>query len=108
MAAQLAKQRYGAGYNKGDIPLRDAKGQLTGFYDGYGPTSQDVLIGAFNRTYASSKHDGLIPGIWAMRPNWRVVYTGLIDFAFMKKYSNRSVSTTIISVNTISARLPLI
>ena len=85
VAAQLAKQRYGAGYNKGDIPLRDAKGQLTGFYDGYGPTSQDVLIGAFNRTYASSKHDGLIPGIWAMRPNWRVVYTGLIDFAFMKK-----------------------
>lgn len=31
VAAQLAKQRYGAGYNKGDIPLRDAKGQLTGF-----------------------------------------------------------------------------
>ncbi len=71
--------------DKGSIPLRDAKGQLTGFYDGYGPVSQDVLVGAFMRTYANGNHTNLLPGIWAMRPNWKVAYTGLMDIDFMKK-----------------------
>lgn len=91
VAAELAQQRYGADFSKGDIPLRDGKGKLTGFYDGYGPTSQDVLIGAFTRTYAGGSHKGLIPNIWAMRPNWRVVYTGLSDIGFVKKIF-RSIS----------------
>lgn len=85
VAAELARKKYGDAYLKGDIPLRDAKGRPTGFYDGYGPTSQDVLIGAFARTYGAGRHDGLIPDLWAMRPNWRVAYTGLVDLPFMKK-----------------------
>lgn len=85
VARELAEKRYGTGYNRGDIPLRDEKGKLTGFYEGYGPLSQDVLIGAFTRTYGGVKNDGLIPDLWAMRPNWRVAYTGLIDIPFMKK-----------------------
>lgn len=85
VARELAMKKYGDGYDKGDIPLRDEKGQLNGFYDGFGPVSQDVLIGAFMKTYANGSHDKLLPNIWAMRPNWRVAYTGLMDIAFMKK-----------------------
>ncbi|MEG2277866.1 MAG: cell surface protein SprA, partial [Odoribacter sp.] len=85
VSQELAMKRYGSSYNKGDIPLKDANGKLTGFYDGYGPVSQDVLIGAFTRTYGAGSYDGLIPEVWAMRPNWRVAYTGLMDIAFMKK-----------------------
>ncbi len=85
VARELAVKRYGEDVDKGSIPLRDAKGQLTGFYDGYGPVSQDVLVGAFMRTYANGNHTNLLPGIWAMRPNWKVAYTGLMDIDFMKK-----------------------
>lgn len=85
VAAELARKRYGSNYDKGDIPLKDAQGKPTGFYDGYGPLSQEVLISAFTRTYGVGKQKGLIPDIWAMRPNWRVAYTGLTDLAFMKK-----------------------
>lgn len=85
VARKLAMKRYGGSYNKGDIPLKDARGKLTGFYDGYGPVSQDVLVGAFMKTYANGSYDGLLPNILAMRPNWRVAYTGLMDIAFMKK-----------------------
>ena len=85
IARELAVKRYGDGVDKGSIPLRDEKGRLTGFYDGYGPVSQDVLIGAFMRTYANGNHADLLPRVWAMRPNWKVVYTGLMDIDFMKK-----------------------
>lgn len=85
VSRKLAEKRYGENYAKGDIPLRSEKGQLTGYYKGYGPVSQDVLIGAFTETYGGGSNDGLIPKIWAMRPNWRVAYTGLMDFELMKK-----------------------
>lgn len=85
ISKQLAIKRYGEEFNKGGIPLKNEKGQLTGFYDGYGPVSQDVLVGAFMKTYANGKHGDLLPNIFAMRPNWRVAYTGLMDFEFMKK-----------------------
>lgn len=85
ISQKLAQKRYGDIYNKGNLPLRDAKGKLTGFYEGYGPVSQEVLIGAFMKTYANGSYEGLLPNIWAMRPNWRVTYNGLMDIAFMKK-----------------------
>ena len=37
------------------------------------------------KTYANGSYEGLLPNIWAMRPNWRVTYNGLMDIAFMKK-----------------------
>jgi len=85
VARKLAMKRYGENVDKGNIPLKDARGQLTGFYDGYGPVSQEVLIGAFMKTYANGSHTNLLPPIFAMRPNWRVAYTGLMDIEFMKK-----------------------
>lgn len=86
VSRELAMKRYGSDYDKGDVPLRDANGRLTGFYDGYGPVSQDVLVGAFMQTYVGGgKGKSLLPGFLAMRPNWRVAYTGLMDIPFMKK-----------------------
>ncbi len=85
VSRNLARKRYGDQYTKGDIPLRNTKGQLTGFYQGYGPVSQEVLIGAFTETYGGGSYEGLIPKLWAMRPNWRVAYTGLMDWEPMKK-----------------------
>ncbi len=72
----------------------------TGFPDGYGPTSQDVLIPAFLAAYAkkdpnkislkpfSEKLLGAIP-----LPNWKVTYTGLTRIRWIKKwFKNISVS----------------
>lgn len=86
VSEELAIKRYGKkSYMEDDIPLRDENGRLTGFYKGYGETSQEVLITAFNRAYGVGDFKGLIPKIGAMRPNWRVSYTGLMDIPFMKK-----------------------
>ena len=85
VSKEFAMQKYGDSYSKGDIPLRDEKGEQTGFYDGFGAVSQDVLVGAFMRTYANGNHNELLPNILAMRPNWRVTYSGLMDINFMKK-----------------------
>ncbi|PIP54052.1 MAG: cell surface protein SprA, partial [Bacteroidetes bacterium CG23_combo_of_CG06-09_8_20_14_all_32_9] len=61
-----------------------------GFPDGYGPTSQDVLIPAFLAAYSgkSPEHIWLtsFPGVAAMSPNWSVNYGGLTKIKFIKKY----------------------
>lgn len=65
----------------------------TGFPDGYGPTSQEVLIPAFLAAYL-----GKDPGKIALTPfsekilkaiplpNWRITYNGLTKINFIKKY----------------------
>lgn len=83
VSAQLAQKRYGTDFESKAI--KDDKGRKTGFYEGYNGTAQDVLIPAFTKAYGAGSHDGLIPKIAAMRPNWRVAYTGLTDIPFMKK-----------------------
>lgn len=82
VSRELALKRYGDAFEEKSLKLN---GKKTGFYEGFGATSQEVLISAFNRAYGVGEFDGLIPKIKAMRPNWRVAYTGLIDIPFMKK-----------------------
>ncbi len=60
----------------------------TGFPDGYGPTSQDVLIPAFLAAYT-----GRNPGTVNLNtfpkiplPNWRLTFTGLTNIKAIKKY----------------------
>jgi cell surface protein SprA len=65
----------------------------TGFPDGYGPTSQEVLIPAFLAAYLgkdpskikltpfSEKILNAIP-----MPNWRITYNGLTRIGFIKRY----------------------
>lgn len=83
VSEELARKRYGERYD--DYAAVDGTGKFTGYYEGYGETSQEVLISSFSRAYGVGDHKGLIPKIMAMRPNWRVAYTGLIDIPFMKK-----------------------
>lgn len=84
VSERLAKKRWGeTEYVNHEI--KDEKGRTTGYYEGYGATSQQVLISAFNRAYGAGDHDGLIPKFLAMRPNWRITYNGLMEIPFMKK-----------------------
>lgn len=84
VSKEMALNRWGEEGVK-DKAIKDANGNLTGFYEGYGSTSQDVLIRSFNRAYGVGDYDRLIPKILSMRPNWRISYTGLMDIPFMKK-----------------------
>ncbi len=82
VSEQMAQERYGETYQEHAL---EEEGKQTGFYEGYGPTSQEVLISAFNRAYGVGEYSGLIPKILMMRPNWRLAYTGMMDIPFMKK-----------------------
>lgn len=82
VSAEMAQKRYGDNYD--DFEILDGD-KPTGFYEGYGATSQEVLISAFNRAYGAGDYEGLIPKLWAMRPNWKVTYNGLTDFELVKK-----------------------
>lgn len=59
-----------------------------GFYEGYGPTSQEVLIPAFLAAYtgknAASVPTSPFPAI--PLPNWRITYDGLVKIDLFKKY----------------------
>ncbi len=85
---RLAKERYGSNYNDIANVLVDDKGKPTGFYKGYGETSQEVLIPAFLKAYGAggSKLNKLFPGIAAMRPNWRVTFRELSKIPFIRRH----------------------
>ncbi len=59
---------------------------LTGFPDGYGPTSQDVLIPAFIAAYSGKSPDkvGLTAFPAIPMPNWRLTYNGLAKLDWFK------------------------
>lgn len=81
MSERIAKRYYGAGYQN----KLNAK---TGFYDGFGETSQEVLIGAFHEAYGG-KHKDLIPSITEVLPNWKISYSGLNDVPAIKNIFKR-------------------
>ncbi|HKI89374.1 MAG TPA: cell surface protein SprA, partial [Draconibacterium sp.] len=80
IARRLAAQRSpdnGFGYDPSAINPQ------TGFPDGYGPTSVEVLVPAFLAAY--QKKDpytvslGMFPSIRFIRPNWRIQYEGMVS-----------------------------
>lgn len=81
MSERLAKEHYGNAYKS----KLDTK---TGYYEGFGPTSQDVLIGAFHKAYGG-KRKGLLPSISQMMPNWKISYSGLNNVAAIQKIFKR-------------------
>lgn len=58
-----------------------------GFADGYGKTSQDVLIPAFIAAYTGKKADNHSTSIFPAipMPNWRITYDGLTKYEKVKK-----------------------
>lgn len=59
-----------------------------GYYDGYGPSHQDVIIGAFLTTYSgkSVNNKSISPIRSIPLPNWQISYNGLTKFDFFKKF----------------------
>ncbi len=65
----------------------------TGYPDGYGPTSQEVLIPAFLAAYLGKSADKISLNPFSEKilkaipmPNWRITYTGLTKIGFIKRY----------------------
>ncbi len=77
-----------------------------GYYYGYGPTSQEVLVPAFIAAYT-----GIDPNkvtlesfFWMMMPNWRITFDGLSKLAFIQKFlKNITLSHTYKSTYTIGS-----
>ena len=59
-----------------------------GFYDGWGPTAQDVVIPAFIAAYTGEDASSINLDAFKtkVQPNWRVTYDGLSKNPTMKKY----------------------
>jgi len=80
IATRLANQRAGS------VPGYDPTGT-----DGYGTTSQQVLIPAFIAAYTGQSPDKVsldpFPSMKFMRPNWRITYDGAVSqSALLKRY----------------------
>jgi len=63
----------------------------TGFPDGYGPTSPQVMVPAFIAAYTGQSPDKValspFPSLKYMRPNWRITYEGVVaQSEFLKRY----------------------
>ncbi len=60
----------------------------TNFPDGYGPTSQSVLIPAFLAAYSGKDANNVSLDIFPKipMPNWRITYDGLAKIKFVKRY----------------------
>jgi cell surface protein SprA len=84
IAKRLAENRHSKDPGYDPTPGAD------GFPEGYGKTSQDVLIPAFFAAYTGQDPNktGLkaLPSILSALPNWRITYDGLSKISFIKKY----------------------
>jgi cell surface protein SprA len=77
----------------GEQDQRYSVGDSAGFPDGYGPTSQEVLIPAFLAAYLGKDPDKIKLTPFSEKilqaiplPNWRITYNGLTKIKFIKKY----------------------
>lgn len=61
-----------------------------GYPDGYGLTSQEVLIPAFLSAYGKIDPNKItldvFPTVWHLKPNWRVTWDGLSKVELVQKY----------------------
>lgn len=83
-------QRFGAQmiHSNGFFADTIAKGT---FADGYGPTSQQVLISSFLAAYSGSSPESVTLDAFPKipLPNWRITYDGLSKIEFVKRYLKR-------------------
>ena len=75
--------------SRGELPGTDKDGNPKPYQDGYSRTQQDVLLGAFYKTYTGTKLNGV--GTDAMfkqipLPNWTITWDGLGKLKMMKKW----------------------
>lgn len=89
ISARLAAERVASpehGYNPNAYEIIEGRK----FYDGYGPTSQQVLIPAFLAAYTNRDPDRItidpFPSLLHIMPNWRLTYEGLSNIEFLKSF----------------------
>ncbi len=110
IAKRLARERAALskhGYNSENYD------PVTGFPDGYGPYSQEVLIPAFMSAYSGRSPDHItlstFPNYLNMRPNWRINYNGLTKIKLVKHFvQTATIShayTSTYSINSYSQNL---
>ncbi|MDA0199234.1 MAG: cell surface protein SprA [Bacteroidetes bacterium] len=78
---------------------------VNGFFEGYGPYSQDVLIPAFIAAYTkkSAEKVNLNPFNGMPKPNWRVTYSGLGKLPlFNRAFNSINLTHSYTSTLTIS------
>ena len=102
ISQRLYEQRIANGYGTGV----DAGEREDGGRDGYGLSSQEVMIPAFIAAYTgtntSSVFLDLIPKISAMRPNWRITFSGLNNIkALAQKVRNIEINHSYTSKYTV-------
>ena len=63
-------------------------GDAEEYFDGYGPTSQEVLVPAFLSAYTGIDPENvtLESFFWTMIPNWKISFDGLSELEFIKKF----------------------
>ena len=90
ISERLAKERIAKdpGYNP-DIDPETGLPITTGYKNGYGMTSQEVLIPAFLAAYSDRDPDKItlqtFPSILNILPNWRITYEGLTNLDFIQR-----------------------
>ena len=85
IANRLAENRRG--FQKYDP---DANRDSEGFPNGYGSTSQDVVMPALLAAYSGKSANKIsldkFPSLSSIKPNWRISYDGLSQVKFFKQY----------------------
>lgn len=75
--------------NPGTVLQKDP---VSGFYEGFGPTSQSVLITSFLAAYGgkgtANVSTDFFPSLLEIMPNWRITFDGLSRIDFVKQYLN--------------------
>ena len=82
-----SKDEYLANYG---VSLTDTLNP--GYYDGFGPNSQEVLIPAFMAAYGNKDPRKVtldfFPSILEMMPNWKITFDGLSKLEIVKRFFN--------------------
>lgn len=86
---QIISQRLARDYmDKTGAVLQDS----AGYFEGFGPNSQQVLIPSFLAAYGHKDPSRIslktIPSVFEMMPNWRITFDGLSRLDLVKRYMN--------------------
>ena len=101
-----ARRYYERRLNNPGYSATPNHGTPDGFYDGYGPTSQEVLIPAFLSAYTGRdpRKVSFETFFWTMMPNWRITFDGLSKIELIQKFlKNLTLNHTYKSTYTVGS-----
>lgn len=85
----ISARRYQQRINSNEeYDYRLYHGDAEQYFDGYGPTSQEVLVPAFLSAYTgiNPQNITLEAFFWTMMPNWKISFDGLSKIDFIQKF----------------------